>query len=162
VPRTISSAQTFLLKLVLPFIWIGGFSVGTALLFRAGDHLGERPPPPDLKWVFLAVLLLGSTFMYWWAIRLKRVVMTDGELRISNYRREIVVPLSEVDEVTENRWVNIHPVTVQFVRRTDFGHRIVFMPKARPFALFSSHPIVGELRAAAATAKAAPPGQTRQ
>ena len=86
-----------------------------------------------------------------------RVVLTDRELRISNYRREIVVPLSDVDEVTENRWVNVHPVTIQFIRRTDFGHRIVFMPKRRPFALFSSHPIVAELRAAVAAAKRAPP-----
>ena len=95
-------------------------------------------------------------FIYWWCARLMRVVMTDRELRISNYLREIVVPLSDVDQVTENRWVNGHPVTVQFVRRTDFGHRIVFMPRVRPFALFSSHPIVAELRAAIETAKRGP------
>jgi hypothetical protein len=144
------------MKFVFPVFWIGGFGLGTTLLFRAGDHLGDRPAPPDMKWVFLPILLVGGIFIYWWCVRLKRVVMTDGELRISNYRREIVVPLSDVDEVTENRWVNLHPVTVQFVRRTDFGYRIVFMPKTRPFALFSSHPIVGELRSAAATAKRGP------
>jgi hypothetical protein len=109
-----------------------------------------------MKWAFLAGLVVGSIFIYWWCVRLMRVVMTDRELRISNYRREIVVPLSEVDQVTENRWVNSHPVTLQFVRRTDFGHRIVFMPKARPFALFSSHPIVAELRTAIETAKQGP------
>ena len=109
-----------------------------------------------MKWLFLAGLFVGSIALYAWGIRLMRVVMTDRELRISNYLREIVVPLSDVDEVTENRWVKIHPVTVQFVRRTDFGHRIVFMPKARPFALFSSHPIVAELRAASETAKRGP------
>ena len=109
-----------------------------------------------MKWFFLAVFVVGGIFLYWWCGRLVRVVMTERELRISNYRREIVVPLSEIDEVTENRWVNIHPVIVQFVRRTDFGHRVVFMPKRRPFALFSSHPIVAELRAAVATAKAGP------
>jgi hypothetical protein len=153
VPRTISSAQTFLMKVVFPVIWIGGFGFGTAMLFRAGDRLGDRPPPPDMKWAFLAGLIAGSIAIYWWCVRLMRVVMTDRELRISNYLREIVVPLSDVDQVTENRWVNLHPVTVQFVRRTDFGHRIVFMPKARPFALFSPHPIVAELRAAVETAK---------
>ena len=145
------------MKFVVPVVWIGGFGFGTALLFRAGARFGDRPPPPEeMKWLFLAGLLVGSIVMYWWCMRLMRVVMTDRELRISNYRREIVVPLSDVDEVTENRWVNIHPVTVQFVRRTDFGHRIVFMPKARPFALFSSHPIVAELRAAVETAKRGP------
>jgi hypothetical protein len=135
--------QTFFLKFVLPSLWLGGFGFGAALL----------RPPSDTNWMFLAAFAIAGLSLYWWGVRLKRVVMTHGELRISNYRREIVVPFSEIDEVTENRWVNVHPVTVQFVRRTDFGQRIVFMPKARPFALFSSHPIVGELRSAAAAAK---------
>ena len=91
-----------------------------------------------MKWRFLAGLLLGSVAIYWSCVRLMRVVMTERELRISNYRREIVVALSDVDEVTVNRWVKLHPVTIQFVRRTDFGHSIVFMPKARPFAGFAS------------------------
>ena len=156
MPRTISSAQTFLLKFVFPVVWIAGFGFGTALLFGAGDRLGEHAPPPEIKWICLAAFLAGTVANYWWGVRLMRVVMTDRELRISNYRREIVVPLSDIDEVTENRWTKIHPVTVQFVRRTDFGHRIVFMPEARPFAFFSSHPIVAELRAAAKTAKQGP------
>ena len=153
MPRTISSAQTFVMKFVFPVIWIGGFGFGTARLFRTGDSFGHRPPPPDLKWMFLAGLVVGSVCIYWWGVRLMRVVMTDRELRISNYLREILVPLSDVGEVSENRWVNVHPVTVQFLRRTDFGQRIVFMPKVRPFALFSSHPIVAELRAAIERAK---------
>jgi hypothetical protein len=144
------------MKFVSPVIWIGGFGFGTAMLFRPGDAFGDRPPPPEIKWAFLAALIVGSFLIYWWGVRLKRVVMTEGELRISNYRREIVVPLTDLDEVTENRWVNLHPVTVQFVRRTDFGHGIVFMPIRRPFALFSSHPIVAELRAAVAAAKRGP------
>jgi hypothetical protein len=148
------------MKFVLPVIWIGGFAFGTATLFQAGDRFGHGPPPPETKWVFLASLLVGSIAIYWWGVRLLRVVMTDRELRISNYRREIVVPLSDIDQVTENRWVNVHPVTVHFVRRTDFGHRIVFMPKVRPFALFSSHPIVAELRAASESAKSQVGGPT--
>lgn len=144
------------MKFVSPVVWIGGFGFGTALLFRPSDAFGDRPPPPDLKWIFLAGLIAGTVLIYWCGVRLMRVVMTDSALRISNYRREIVVPLSDVDEVTENRWVNVHPVTVQFIRRTDFGHRVVFMPKRRPFALFSSHPIVAELRAAVAAAKRRP------
>jgi hypothetical protein len=147
------------MKFVFPVFWIGGFGFETVLLFGA-DHLGHRPPQPDMKWAFLGILLVGGTIIYWSCVRLKRVVMTDSELRISNYRREIVVPLSEVDEVTVNRWVNLHPVTVQFARRTDFGHRIVFMPKARPLGFFSAHPIVGELRAAAAIAKRGPTAAT--
>ena len=38
--------------------------------------------------------------------------LDGGALRISNYRREDRVPLARVAAVTENRWVNIRPVTV--------------------------------------------------
>jgi hypothetical protein len=145
-----------LVKFVFPVVWIGGFGFGTALLFRAGRRMGDGPPPPEVKWFFLAGLVVGTLAIYWWCVRLMRVVMTDRELRISNYLREVVVPLSDIDDVTENRWVNLHPVTVQFVRRTEFGHSIVFMPKSRPFALFSSHPVVAELRAAVEMAKRRP------
>jgi hypothetical protein len=93
VPRTISSAQTLVMKFVVPVLWIGVFGFGTAMLFRTGDALGQRPPPPDMKWLFLAGLVVGSIAMY---------------------------------------------------------------PKPRPFAFFSSHPIVVELRAAADAAKPAP------
>ena len=141
---------------MFPVVWVAGFGFGTALLFGADGRLGERPPPPEMKWVCLAGLLVGSVAVYWWGVRLVRVVMTEQELRISNYLREIVVPLSAIDEVAENRWIKSHPVTIQFVRRTDFGHRIVFMPKARPFSRFSPHPIVAELRAAARAAKRGP------
>ena len=141
------------MKFLIPFVWIGGFGFGAAVLLRGGDPFGDHPPPPGVKGLFLAGLLAGAVTIYWWCLRLMRVVMTDRELRISNYLREIVVPLSDVDQVSENRWVSIHPVTIQFVRRTDFGHRIVFMPTARPFAFFSSHPIVAELRSAVESAK---------
>ena len=65
---------------------------------------------------------------------------------MSNYRKEISVPLSEISDVTENRWVNMHPVTIHFRRDTAFGQRVMFMPAVRPFAFFSSHPVVAELK----------------
>lgn len=71
----------------------------------------------------------------------------DGEyLYVSNYLREIKVLRSEICKVTENVFVNIHPVWIHFRRTTDFGDYIMFMPRARLFAFFSSHPIVAELR----------------
>ena len=148
------------MKFVLPFLWIGGFGFGAAVFFRTGDAFGHRLPPPEImRWVFLSVLLSGIISIYRWCLPLVQVVMTDRELRISNYRREIVVPLSDVDKVTENRWIGNYPVTVRFVRRTDFGHSVVFMPEARSFAFFSSHPIVVELRIAIEAAKRGPTGR---
>jgi hypothetical protein len=76
----------------------------------AGPH-GQRLPP-ELKWLMLAVWIGGSGLIWWLCCRLKRVWLDGGALRISNYRREDRVPLARVAAVTENRWVNIRPVTV--------------------------------------------------
>ena len=158
--HTLSSAQTFVMKVIFPAMWIGAFAFVTVLLFLGAGGFVDRygsPPSPDMKWIFLFATLAGSAFIYWAAIRLKRVAMDDKALYISNYRQEIVVPLRDVEEVTENRWVNIHPVTIHFYRDTGFGSSIVFMPKTRLFAFFSAHPVVAEIRAAAARARGAAP-----
>ena len=158
--RTLSSAQTFLMKFLFPVIWIGGFAVGTLVLFLGAGRLKDEdgnPPPPEVKWIFLGATLAGSAFIYWTCIRLKRVELDDHSLYVSNYQLEIVVPLRDIEEVTENRWINIHPVTVHFYRETEFGGSIVFMPKMRWFAFFSSHPVVTELRTAARRDRGAAP-----
>ena len=90
--------------------------------------------------------------MLWMCVPLKRV-RTDGRnLYISNYFHEITVPLTAVGDVTENRWINIHPVTIHFRRDTEFGRRITFMPTTRMFSSWSSHPVVEELHQAVAAA----------
>jgi hypothetical protein len=159
--RTLSSMQTFVMKVVFPAIWITGFGAGTILLFLAGPTVHGKnggPPPPQMKWLFLGVWLAGSTFIYWSCIRLKRVRMSDTTLYISNYLEEIEVSLVDVADVRENRWVNIHPVTIEFRRETPFGEHVVFMPKARFFGGWSSHPVVAELRQAVDGALGIGPG----
>ncbi|HEV8400217.1 MAG TPA: hypothetical protein VGQ18_10310 [Gemmatimonadales bacterium] len=156
--RTISSLQTSFLKFVFPPLWIGGFTIATIALFLgAGDFrdAAGNTPPLDLKWVFLLVTIAGGSFIYWACAPLKRVELDDRALYISNYSKEIEVPLRDIAEVTENRWIHSHPVTIHFHRETEFGDSIVFMPTVRWFGFWSSHPIVAELRAAAARARGA-------
>ncbi len=75
--------------------------------------------------------------------------MDQTTLYVSNYWKEIEVPLNCVSDVTENRWLNTHPVTIHFRDMTDFGSKITFIPTTRMFAFWSSHPIVEEIKQAA-------------
>jgi hypothetical protein len=72
----------------------------------------------------------------------------DGEaIHLSDFLTEATLPLDEVLDVSENRWLKIHPVTIEFAGATPWGHSVHFMPKIR-FLVPSvvSHPIVAELR----------------
>ena len=122
------------------------FGSGTIMLLAGGFDGSEQPAPLHMKTLFLTMWVGGSAFILWTCAPLKRVRIQQNDLYISNYFKEIKVPLTSVSDVTEIRWINIHPVTVHFKRDTEFGHKITFMPTARLFAFMSSHPIVSELR----------------
>lgn len=148
-PRTVSSAQTFLMKVIFPILWIGGFGAGTVSLWLdAMPGSSGAGAPAWMKWQFLVMWLAGAAFIGWSCGRLKRVRVDREFLYVSNFRREITVPLNAIEAVTENRWINIHPVTLRFRVPTEFGQSITFMPTARFFG-WSSHPVVQELRDAA-------------
>lgn len=144
--RMLSSAQTFWMKFVFPTIWISVFGFGTLAMFVGGFRgPNSTPAPPDMKWEFLAAWVAGTTFIYWACARLKRVRIEGSTIYVSNYLKEIRIPFEAIADVTENRWINIHPVTIHLRSATEFGDRIVFMPKIRIFG-WSSHPVVAELR----------------
>jgi hypothetical protein len=80
-------------------------------------------------------------------MRLKRVRLDGSVLRISNYLREIQVPLADIAEVQENRWLNTRPIALIFNHPTLFGSRVLFMPRLRWFLMpWTPHPIAEELR----------------
>ena len=96
-------------------------------------------------WILLLVWIAGSAFLLWDSFRLKAVSVDENLLYVSNYLKEIAIPLSHIYDVTENIWLNTHPVSIYLKSPSEFGGRIVFMPKTR-FLFFSSHPVVKELK----------------
>ena len=144
--KTISSGQTFIMKVLFPAFWITGFGLGTLGLWLGSMHgANGTPPPEEMKWQFLIMWIVGTMFIRWGCFGLKRVRLDSTNLYVSNYLREISIPITMIVDVTENRWLNIHPVTIHFRYPTDFGESIKFMPKVRFFG-WSSHPIVAELK----------------
>lgn len=134
----LSSQQTFVCKFILPPILIGGFGLMVARLTTAAN-LKVWPP-------ILVAWIVASGFVYWSCVRLKKVSIDDRYLYVSNYFQEIAVPFSLIGDVTENRWLNNHPVTIHFKVRTEFGDEIVFMPPVRFIPFVTPHPVVAQLR----------------
>jgi hypothetical protein len=140
--RQLSSLQTFLLKIIFPAIWIPVFGLGAVVAFFAS---ADGKSGPGGGWFFLFIWIAGSTFILYFAIRLKDVSVDEEFLYVSNYLKTVKIPLSQIYDVTEIVWINIHPVTIHLRSPSEFGTKIVFMPKVR-FAFISSHPVVAELK----------------
>ena len=144
----LSSAWTFFAKFVFPAVWITGFGLATGLVWFGGLHDGNNAlPPPGLRFVFLGIWIVGSTFILWANAGLKRVRMDGRELFVSNYFREIRIPFSAVIDVRQNRWLNSRPITIYFRDATEFGDRASFIPKWRiRLQFWRIDPVVGELK----------------
>jgi hypothetical protein len=144
--RTLSSDLTGIFKF-FPAFWIPFFGLGTAGLFLGVFRGANDSPAPDfLKWLFFCLWIAGSFFSYITCAALKQVAADEHFLYVSNFINEISIPMADVCDVTENYWLNIHPVTVHLKRTSRFGSKITFMPKIK---FFGACPAVTELKSLA-------------
>lgn len=134
----LSSLQTFFGKFIFPPIWIGAFGFGAMK-----SRLGADPKVWPLMFV---AWIVGSAFIYWTCVRLKRVSIDDQFLYVSNYLQEIAIPFSFIGDVTQNPWMNNQAVTIHLKFQTEFGDRIVFLPSFRFLAFVGPHPVVDKLK----------------
>ncbi len=143
--RELSSKQTFLLKILLPVFFITTFTVmtlGMVFRFRTVEFL-------PLFIMFPVMIMVGTAAMYFTVMRYKKVAVDDKSLYVSNYRKEITIPVSNIGDVTEIKWVRTRPITIHLKTDSEFGRKIVFTPKMNGFRIFASNPIVAELKALA-------------
>lgn len=141
--RRLSSLETIPIKIIFPVLTI--FTLVLALIRFLGI---AESPDPDEKWVCLFGLLF-FTVASWRYMRL-RVIRVDGHnLYISNYTKEIKIPLSEIINVTESGWSRGYWVSIYLKSPSDFGDKIEFIPIPR-FLFFEQHPVVRELKSLAA------------
>jgi Bacterial PH domain len=134
VPRVISSAQTFFVKFILPFVVVGMMTFGAAV--------GGRAIWP---FFFPLIVMLAVSF-YWYYVRLKKVIVEEDGLVVSNFVREIRVPWRDIVEVSGSRWVSTRQITITLDRDLGFGTSIIFMPKTRMLWPGQEHPAAQELR----------------
>ena len=136
--ETVSSSLTFFYKFIFTSVWSGGFGLGTVVMFLIRK-------PEAMRWQFAAIWAIVTAFLLLTCGRLKRVKLDGASLVISNYRRDITVPVSEIADVRQNRFINLRPVTITFRKKTPFGRVVTFMPRVS-HKLFSEDDIVMRLR----------------
>jgi hypothetical protein len=149
-PETLSSFQTFFVKFVVPVLLLCALGAIVLSLFLTPGSWRDAPGNPAATWFVLAGAVVAGFFYWQFAAGLKAVRMDATSLYVSNYREELVVPLTNVADVTENRWIKGRPVTIHFHAATEFGDRITFLPTLRMWMFpWVSHPVVAQIRQAA-------------
>jgi hypothetical protein len=136
--RTISSSVTFFYKYIFSAGIVIGFGVSTVTVFLNPLRSAER-------WDVALTWVVGSLLVWWFSARIKRVRIDEKYLYISNYWKEVRVPLINVTQVRDNMWIDIHPVTIKLSISTSFGSSIVFIPRVRFSTLISARPAVVEI-----------------
>lgn len=143
----LTSKLTFFYKFVFPTLWIGMFALGTLLMFIAPGSVETRGDIREVRWLFLGATAVGAAFFYWACMRIKRVSLANGEFVISNYRRTIRVPIRDVERVSSSILMSPELIWLHLRRPTEFGSRIVFMPKQRLLGGYTRHPLSKRLNA---------------
>jgi len=134
--RTLSSPLTFVYKFVFSLLFAVVFACCVVTCVKLVDN------PLALPAALLGAVLFFGAFIH--LASLKKVVLRDGCLVVSNFVRSRAFPLSTITSVRGSAFFNHHPVWVRF--RLDGGRAktIVFMPPLL-FIFFRVHPLVEEL-----------------
>lgn len=143
--RTLSSILTLPVKFLLPTMWIAQFGLRTLMSWLDDGLASPLHGIPGQIWLMLLAWLVISGVLLSTIGRLKRVRLDQDLLRVSNYFREISIPLTDVTAVTESAWIHHHPVTIHVRHATEFGTKLTFMPTPQLFMIPRSHPVVDDL-----------------
>jgi hypothetical protein len=137
--KQISSDATILWKYFVPGWWIAVMGV---LAVVVAFQTATAP-----AWILFPLgWIIASGYVIWFARRLKSVSIDDDFLYVSQGRKQIQIPLTDIKHVKENFLTKSITLTVN--QPTEFGTEIVFVPELLPFAAFRSHTIVQEIESA--------------
>jgi hypothetical protein len=118
-----------------------------SLLALVGTIVGFPPVRGDL-WFFVIFWSWSLGWVWWFASRLKWVSVDESFVYVAGFRKEIRIPLSEVERVEESSMQRPKQITLRLKSPSEFGSKVVFVPRQRFFeSIRKGHPLVDELRA---------------
>ena len=144
----LSSTLTAFYRTVFPVLFVALFPVLVVTVVRHGRVVEVAP-------ALVCGALLGHQILF--VVRRMRSVELTGEtLRVGARSGIVEIPLRDVADVRENRWINIRPITLVLRQPGPLGSSIVFMPASRLGGFWSDLPIATMLRERVAAAHGTP------
>ena len=100
-------------------------------------------------YIFFGSLIIALIGIYQTLVQYKKVWIDKEFLYVSNFLKEIKIPLSNIAEVTESKWLKYRPITIALKTESELGRKIMFVPKYDGIRIIADNPIVYELKNAA-------------
>jgi hypothetical protein len=124
-------------------VWVAPFVIGAARLMWEWLILpgGAKSPFADFNPLVVLFLVSGGTFAFWMLGGLKRVFLKGDSLLVSDYLKEVEIPLSNVGHISGPENSSHRRIAIHLHTPSAFGDKIVFMPP-----LFMAREIADELR----------------
>lgn len=136
--------MTVFVKFIVPFVYLslalGLFTFGVIMPVVVGVPIQWELALVSLLWGNLTILCCLDGM-----IPLKKVSVDGQFLRVSNFVKEIVIPLTNVEYVRHVRESRSNLIVISFKAPTKFGRQIKFIP-AGPFTWRNEHPVFSELK----------------
>jgi len=139
IMQKLSSSLTYFYKVILPLVYIMLFAGLFILLLSLDLAL------PGLISFLISGIIFSLVFLlYFYGI--KKVSIDGDFLFVSNFKKEIEIPLSQISSTKENVWVLPRKITVRLNEPSTFGEKITFLGYHQPFLFFKTHPALEEIR----------------
>ncbi len=111
--QPLSSRMTPFSKFVLPGIFLAALPVW---LFQIQD--------PKFGYVPAVFWTAACVFLLWWTMPIKQVSLRGDKFIVSNYLKEVSVPVSSLVRIREDRWNRTPNIALFFDPPTPFGRKI--------------------------------------
>jgi hypothetical protein len=139
MPIRIHSLETYLDKYVLPIVFIPWAGFGS--LSRAFPGI-----TPVQTYLLIALCALFAAVVFWHALKLKTVILDDEVLHVAGYLKQVTIPLSDVMNIRSRLFLRPH-WTIELRTPTEFGDKVMFLPKTRISTSGGSKSTFAELQA---------------
>src|SRR5688572_12628627 len=96
--RQLSTKLTILAKVILPGFWLFMVGLITLMAFLGLEPKSTSQPLP--KFLMLGMLIVGATIFYFTVMKFMAVTVDDRFLYVSNFLKEVSIPLSNIGDVT--------------------------------------------------------------
>lgn len=136
--REISAKDTFFYKIILPV-----FLLICSAVLPAAVYLYDRKNNSVAAVFVFVFLLMSAALIFLMTKATKKLSLDNSFLYVSNYRKEIAVPLSNIEKIL---WFgDMRPTMIYLKTPSEFGRKINFYPNIKATS-WESNPIVEELK----------------